>query len=123
MSGGRLERLIFIYNAGVARRGAQVRLGGDLSVFVVRGAVRRGPLARLSRGVAAARRFLAPPRFSYAYSALAAEPLPLIGHDGADGLVVVPDAATLNRLATLDALIAALVARLDLRAPSRDHVS
>ena len=58
------------------------------------------------------------PDFHAAYPALAAEPLPLIARDGGGGVTVLLGAAALQRLTTIDALIAALDRRLDRAAVS-----
>ncbi len=54
------------------------------------------------------------PDFRAAYPDLAAAPLPLIARDDGDAVTVLLHAAALARLATVDALIAALDARLAL---------
>ena len=57
------------------------------------------------------------PDFRAAYPAHAATPLPLIARDDDGVLTVLLDAAALATLTTVEALIAALAARLD-RAPA-----
>ena len=60
------------------------------------------------------------PDFRAACPGLAAEPLPLIARDDDGRVTVILDAGALAQLTTLDALIAALDARLDRDRPSRD---
>ncbi len=122
MNADAASRLLIVYNADVGLLAAAFdvvhKIVSPRTYPCSLCAVTYGPVAMDRRWRAWLRALDMPVAFFHrqdfhaAYPAMAGEPLPLIARDESGRVEVLLDAAALTRLTTVDALIAALSARL-----------